>query len=286
MIINITLYLIMAISFLIFWIHLKDSDIGGVIFLSIFIACILILIYRSSNSIEVSALGNAEKFGQFGDYLGGVLNPIFGFFTVLLLISSLRVQSKELTHSKIVTNAERVERLLESQKSAFKALISKTSFRCGMSNQMIYPPFTLDHFNALRDNSSNDYQNTISKTIKELRNHSKKLEFPEMLVTEAQGLDIESVNNFNNIRTSLNEIVELFNILINPDEDLAINTIYLRKLDDVLFEAMTMGVIDNHEYHFKTDIIIDRLVKRDRLFPTIPRIQKRTLPTKNPNLHE
>lgn len=37
-----------------------------------------------------------EKLGQFGDYLGGVLNPVLGFVTVGLLIWSLRIQREEL----------------------------------------------------------------------------------------------------------------------------------------------------------------------------------------------
>lgn len=42
-------------------------------------------------------LGNQELFGQFGDYLGGVLNPIIGFATIVLLVVSLTLQMKELT---------------------------------------------------------------------------------------------------------------------------------------------------------------------------------------------
>ncbi|MBO2644706.1 hypothetical protein AYI74_10000 [Shewanella algae] len=41
-------------------------------------------------------LGNKEDFGAFGDYIGGTLNPILGFITVVLLIWSLRTQQKEL----------------------------------------------------------------------------------------------------------------------------------------------------------------------------------------------
>ncbi|MGI2159488.1 hypothetical protein [Shewanella baltica] len=43
--------------------------------------------------------GNQGDFGAFGDFLGGVLNPILGFATVGLLIWSLKMQMKELSHS-------------------------------------------------------------------------------------------------------------------------------------------------------------------------------------------
>ncbi|MGE6316471.1 hypothetical protein ACQKC1_11955 [Shewanella baltica] len=45
------------------------------------------------------AFGNQGDFGTFGDFLGGVLNPILGFTTVFLLIWSLKMQLKELALS-------------------------------------------------------------------------------------------------------------------------------------------------------------------------------------------
>lgn len=50
-------------------------------------------VYQSKFNGE---LGNQELFGQFGDYLGGVLNPILGCATVVLLIASLKYQMNEL----------------------------------------------------------------------------------------------------------------------------------------------------------------------------------------------
>jgi hypothetical protein len=37
----------------------------------------------------------AEVWGQFGDYLGGSLNPILSFITILLLIKSMNLQKQE-----------------------------------------------------------------------------------------------------------------------------------------------------------------------------------------------
>ncbi|NLQ23416.1 hypothetical protein HGO26_11085 [Shewanella sp. S-1] len=57
------------------------------------IACCLLIFYFANFNEGVP---NQEKFGQFGDYLGGVLNPVLGFATVGLLIWSLRMQREEL----------------------------------------------------------------------------------------------------------------------------------------------------------------------------------------------
>lgn len=41
-------------------------------------------------------LGDQAIFAGFGDFVGGLVSPILGFFTILLLIRSLKVQQKEL----------------------------------------------------------------------------------------------------------------------------------------------------------------------------------------------
>jgi hypothetical protein len=37
-------------------------------------------------------IGNQEELGQFGDFIGGILNPFFGFLTVLSLLNSIKEQ--------------------------------------------------------------------------------------------------------------------------------------------------------------------------------------------------
>ncbi|MBO2699830.1 hypothetical protein [Shewanella algae] len=44
--------------------------------------------------------GNQEDFGTFGDFLGGTLNPVLGFVTIVLLVLSLKKQSQELAMSR------------------------------------------------------------------------------------------------------------------------------------------------------------------------------------------
>lgn len=59
--------------------------------------------------------GNQGDFGTFGDFLGGVLNPILGFATVWLLIWSLKMQREELA----LTRCE-----LEGTKEAMQAQVT------------------------------------------------------------------------------------------------------------------------------------------------------------------
>ena len=45
-------------------------------------------------------LGGTEEFARFGDYIGGVVNPLLGLLTIFLLVRSLKVQSEELKLSR------------------------------------------------------------------------------------------------------------------------------------------------------------------------------------------
>ncbi|WP_290518028.1 hypothetical protein [Alcanivorax sp.] len=47
-------------------------------------------------------VGGPGDWGTFGDFLGGISNPLLGFLTIFLLVASLRLQAKELKES---TNA-------------------------------------------------------------------------------------------------------------------------------------------------------------------------------------
>jgi hypothetical protein len=62
--------------------------------------------------------GNQADFGAFGDFLGGVLNPILGFATVGLLIWSLKMQRNELTLSRQELSLTRQELAETKQETA------------------------------------------------------------------------------------------------------------------------------------------------------------------------
>lgn len=45
--------------------------------------------------------GDQAVFGAFGDFVGGLLNPIFSFFTILLLVYSIRFQIDEIKETRV-----------------------------------------------------------------------------------------------------------------------------------------------------------------------------------------
>jgi hypothetical protein len=56
-------------------------------------------------------IGDHEKWGQFGDYLGGVLNPFFGFFGFICLLYTIKLQKQELkqTTKELAKSAKALE---------------------------------------------------------------------------------------------------------------------------------------------------------------------------------
>lgn len=64
--------------------------------LAIFATCLLVPYFWNFHG----AWGNQGDFGTFGDFFGGILNPILGFATVTLLVWSLNIQLNELALSR------------------------------------------------------------------------------------------------------------------------------------------------------------------------------------------
>lgn len=56
-----------------------------------------------------------ETWGQFGDYIGGSLNPIFGLITLLVILFNTRIQRKEIERNKemMLAHSNMLNRQLE-----------------------------------------------------------------------------------------------------------------------------------------------------------------------------
>ncbi|MBS0043360.1 hypothetical protein KFE26_13775 [Shewanella sp. M16] len=67
-----------------------------IILLAIVAGCLLAFYFSNFHG----GIGDKGDFGAFGDYFGGVLNPILGFATVGLLVWSLKYQLDELALSR------------------------------------------------------------------------------------------------------------------------------------------------------------------------------------------
>lgn len=81
--------------------------------------CLAILLgtwgmYYLNFGVEGSLSAKTEVWGQFGDYVGGVVNPILSFVTIYLLIQSIGLQRE--SNDSLVNEIQRQERLEEYKK--------------------------------------------------------------------------------------------------------------------------------------------------------------------------
>jgi uncharacterized protein YoxC len=63
---------------------------------------------------ETVVSADPAAWGQFGDYVGGLLNPIFGFLAFLGVLWTLHLQTVQLTITKRQAEVEELQRLLSS----------------------------------------------------------------------------------------------------------------------------------------------------------------------------
>lgn len=66
-----------------------------------------------------------ERLGQLGDFLGGTLNPIFGFSTVCLLLWSVFIQRKELRETTAALNQQNSILLSEQARLELTPILNK-----------------------------------------------------------------------------------------------------------------------------------------------------------------
>ncbi|MBO1894642.1 hypothetical protein HNW13_002400 [Shewanella sp. BF02_Schw] len=80
--------------------NLSDDLPNWLVFSLILVAIITIFILGLYFSQFNGPWGSQDRFAQFGDFIGGTLNPILGFATVGLLVWSIRIQLKELKETR------------------------------------------------------------------------------------------------------------------------------------------------------------------------------------------
>ncbi|QBF81967.1 hypothetical protein EXU30_04070 [Shewanella maritima] len=181
-------------------------------------------------SFGSSGIFSQESFAQFGDYVGGTLNPILSFATIGLLVWSIRIQLKELRastealeNSKIELQLTRIEAEKSASALAAQVAMSEKDFRVreitrSLNEQfkvyetLINSPSTdLDTYVDQSQNPWVEYK-TVSSLIDGMRFGFPFPEFMQFKVIAKQQLDSEietiwhqSINNLEFIFHLLDE---------------------------------------------------------------------------------
>ena len=101
------------------------------------VIALVIVIWQYFSHFHEDFATTQDKWGQFGDYLGGTLNPIFGFLGFIVLVLTLALQSRQLELTKIeVQNSlkeleltrEELKRSSDAQELTAKALNKQAEY--------------------------------------------------------------------------------------------------------------------------------------------------------------
>lgn len=90
--------------------------LSGVFLVSLALIFVVVFEYRSTFSGKISH--KQEVWGQFGDFMGGTLNPILGFLSFIALLTTIWLQSRELKLSNS-TLIETQNELRQTREIAF-----------------------------------------------------------------------------------------------------------------------------------------------------------------------
>lgn len=277
--IEIFLYVIIALSLFIFYLHFKELDFSGITSLCVAVACILILIYRSSKNIDTTEFGSAESFGQFGDYVGGLLNPVFGFFTVWLLVRSLKYQNKDFELTKRTATSESIQKLIATLEIDFEKYLDLKFIKVGLGEYSLKNGVT-KHFNGLPVKPSGKLEvfSQVRKLMIKIGEVKLRVKDESATSKDHNFLISNQIVQLNHIRTLAYEIISLYMEFINKDEIETINKIRFQHLDRFLDRLLCVGIIDFAEYTNLLDRKVDIIYRQSERVIQFERINFKSVP--------
>lgn len=111
---------------------------------------------------DVGFSTSSEHWGQFGDYIGGLLNPVFSFAALVALLWTIRLQSAELRLSR-----KELELTRSELESSTKALVNQEKTQDNQYKQMRIESFESTFFKLISQ------LDETSRALEEL--HSQKI---------------------------------------------------------------------------------------------------------------
>ncbi|MES1989288.1 MAG: hypothetical protein V4440_14890 [Pseudomonadota bacterium] len=156
-------------------IRIRNTALGAVV-LSLMLITFFIIYGYFINFQGAFFPTKRDELGQFGDYFGGALNPIFGFASFLALLVTIIYQAKELKLSRneleltrtelansatALTNQNKAielqsfEQTFFSWLNTYRSLLESVEKQTNYSNQ----PVTLKGRRALKDFIDTDFRN-------------------------------------------------------------------------------------------------------------------------------
>lgn len=95
------------------------NSAGHVVWIALVFAIVVVTVF-AMNFSNAAVSKDPGSWGQFGDYVGGLINPFVGLITVYLIFTSITIQRKELKNSlKELKQANESSKLLSFEQTFF-----------------------------------------------------------------------------------------------------------------------------------------------------------------------
>lgn len=234
-------------------------------------ALILILLSLYFINFHDGLSSKNEAWGTFGDYLGGVLNPILGFASFIALLYTVRLQSEELKNSneQLTRSASAQKEMEKTQRlQQFEGLFTYMANELSkIHGQLVNEPYKQSAGQFLTTSYSRTY--THSNVRESLRSNYLLVRFFMYLYQILKLIDDQSDSSMdfrdrkrysNIIRSSIeNDILQLIflNCLTFDDQDNDFLK-YKRLLEKYsFFEHMTFNDKRSDRYNYYFICLID-----------------------------
>ncbi len=115
------------------WMEKNLSYILGVILLIAAVAIVVVVSLYANNFSRYFSTQN-DAWGQFGDYIGGTLNPLLSFLALIALLLTLWIQARSLDTARRQMTQQSEVASLSAQISAITALLSSLNDQITQDN--------------------------------------------------------------------------------------------------------------------------------------------------------
>jgi hypothetical protein len=205
---------------------------------------LLLYFYLSSPNVITTGdnrWGGPEQFGQFGDMLGGVLNPILSFVTVVILIYNLQMQIKLNEEQRAKNELTLITEILHDKKSELDSLTTTEYIYRADGHTGTVEKFTLSTLTTNKD-SNRIYIDHIINSI-------SGRERPISKYADCRGTEeVISYGILYSTRGLIADIFELEKRSIELEKNIAFKNNTKIKLKKLLTKYLHMGILSDREF--------------------------------------
>lgn len=248
-------------------------------------AAAVVVAFFIGNFAREGVSTDPAEWGQFGDYVGGLLNPTFSLIALLVLIKTMRLQVKELNqaHQEMKNSAD----ALKAQQETMELQRFETTF-FNLLEQIKETRVAFEKENGVRlmdktiRNLIADIYHSKQKTIPITEDDLVKFQLPDDVQSHIKSLFIDTNN-----RSSLLDFIDILLALLEQVDSINIkNGKYIKIIKGFLSnnQKIYLFYFVLNQFFIREDGYINntKLIQKYQLLSWLPNLQLAPLYTKIP----